>query len=248
MKLVIILLCLFSERYLVHRFSFKRFYWFETYYNAFFQKFHGNLLKNSWLVLGGLLLIPVSISLIFYYSIYGIFFGFLSFILNLVLFYYCLGPQNVFYPLTQPIMDSNDALLGSYFFSVNRQLFSVIFWYLVAGPIAIFAYRLLTLCIAIPATKIQSNEVVDILEWIPVRITAFIFLLVGNFHSGFKILLSHLFAKPDFNYLILQKIGIAALQTTTHNEINLIHAEQLVDRTIIVILAIIALFTLFFWA
>ncbi|PWY54892.1 hypothetical protein DGG96_14845 [Legionella qingyii] len=248
MKLLVILLCLLSERFLIHSISYQRFYWFSDYC----QKIKNvgdkhSVLNNPWALLA-LMIVPILLLVsIIYLLLHPIVFGLMGFLLSLVIFFYCLGPQNLFYPIVQSEVKSNQELVGDYFILVNRQLFSLVFWYIIAGPIGALAYRLITLCRDIHFVGEQANEITDLLEWIPARITVLLFLLVGNFQRGFSLFASYFLAKPDVNSDMLRECGLQAVKTNETEEIPMPVAEGLVEHAIIVMLVFIALFTLITW-
>lgn len=248
MKLLVILLCLCSERFLVHTFSYQRFFWFGDYYQhikAIADK--NSFFTNPWALLALIVLPLILAAAVIYCLLYGVFFGLMGMLLNIALFFYCLGPQNVFYPVTQSESESANELVGNYFAMSNRQLFAVVFWYIVAGPIVAVAYRLITLCRDIGPVTLQANEITDLFEWIPARLTVLLFLLVGNFQRGFKLFTGFIFAKPDHNSEMLRECGLKAVQTNDSEEVIMPVAEDLVEHAIIVMLVFIALFTLISW-
>lgn len=248
MKLLVILLCLFSERFLIHAVSYRRFFWFGNYYQRIKNVAENNsYFVNPWALLALIVVPLVLVTAIIYGLLHGIFYGFMGFLLSLAIFFYCLGPQNVFYPVTQSDSESNAELVSDYFALVNRQLFSVVFWYIIAGPIAIVAYRLITLCRDINPVSLQASEVTDVLEWIPARLAVLMFLLVGNFQRGFNRFLSFVIAKPDYNNEMLRECGMLAVRTNENDEVPMPVAEALVEHAIIVMLVLIALFTLISW-
>lgn len=248
MKLFVILLCLLSERFLIHSLSYKRFYWFFDYYNKIKSVADRNsLFLNPWLLLA-LIILPILISvLLIYLLLHHIIFGLMGLLLNVGIFFYCLGPNNVFYPVIESESQGSIELIGDYFVQVNTQLFSLIFWYIIAGPIGALAYRLITLCRNMEAVSEQANEITDLLEWIPARMTALLFLLVGNFQRGFSSFIKFIFAKPDANKQMLRECGMLAVREDEKNELSMIEAETLVEHAIIVLLVLIALFTLISW-
>lgn len=248
MKLLVILLCLLSERFLIHSVSYQRFYWFPDYclkIKSIANKH--SFLTNPWVLLA-LIVVPVLLLVsIIYLLLHPIVFGLMGFLLSVVIFFYCLGPQNVFYPIIQSDNKSNQELVGDYFILVNRQLFSLVFWYVIAGPIGALAYRLITLCRDINFVSVQATEIIDLLEWIPARLTALLFLLVGNFQRGFSLFTRYFFAKPDANSDLLRECGLQAVRTNETEEIPMPVAEGLVEHAIVVMLVLIALFTLITW-
>ena len=248
MKLLVILLCLLSERFLIHTMSYQRFYWFADYYQKIktFADKH-SMFTNPWILLALIVIPVVLLVLIIYLLLHHIVFGLMGFLLSLFIFFYCLGPQNVFYPVTQSDNKSNQELLGDYFILVNLQLFSLVFWYIIAGPVGALAYRLITLSRDINSVSEHANEITDLLEWIPARLTALLFLLVGNFQRGFSSFTKYFFAKPDLNSNMLRDCGLLAVRTNEAEEVPMPEAEGLVEHAIIVMLVFIALFTLIPW-
>lgn len=248
MKLLVILLCLFFERFLIHTVSYQRFNWFTDYY----QKIKTSADKNSffanpWALLALIIIPLLLLALIVYLLLYQVFFGLMGLLLSLLIFFYCLGPQNIFYPVTQSETKTDLELVGDYFIWVNTQLFSLVFWFLISGPIGALAYRLITLCREFAAVRAQANEIADLLEWIPARLTVVLFLLAGNFQRGIPLFTRFLFAKPETNHEMLRDCGLQAVRTNDMEEVSMSAAEGLVEHAIIVMLVLVALFTLFSW-
>ncbi|MGM9453885.1 hypothetical protein ACTAZI_11175 [Legionella bozemanae] len=248
MKLLVILLCLLSERFLIHSVSYQRFYWFFDYCQKIKMSTNKHsFFTNPWVLLV-LIIIPIVLLVsIIYLLLHHLVFGLIGFLLSILIFFYCLGPQNVFYPIVQSDTRTNEELVGDYFVLVNRQLFSLVFWYIIAGPIGALAYRLITLCRDVNYVSEQANEITDLLEWIPARLTVLLFLLVGNFQHSFSSFTSFFLAKPDMNDDMLRVCGLLAVKTNEVEEIPMPVAESLVEHAIIVMLVFIALFTLITW-
>lgn len=62
--------------------------------------------------------------------------------------------------------------------------FAVIFWYFLLGPAVALAYRLLALCQTHsqrPALQQRAEQLRHLMDWVPVRVVALSFALVGNF-------------------------------------------------------------------
>lgn len=246
MKLLVILLCLLSERYLVHAVSYLRFTWFSSYYTIIKEnlvKIKINLVSLSLLVL---VVLPMLI-------IWGIalyiadhwFFGFLCFLLNLLIFYYCLGPDNPFYPIREDANEQNpEVAAGHYFAQVNNQLFAVIFWYVILGPLGVLFYRLVSLCRLKEPTAALALKITNLLDWIPARITVFLYLIVGNFQKGFHFFAQNFISPPDNNERLLYEGGLLAARTNEKESVQLTFAENLVEHALVVYLVFFALFTL----
>lgn len=248
MKLLVILLSLMSERFLVHQISYQRFNWFDDYHLFLKKKYGANAsLSNPWLQLTIIVLPIVLITGFFYWLLGPLVFGLGGFIISFCVFFYCLGPQNVFYPISHSETETTEQLVKIHFIQLNRQLFALVFWYLIGGPLAALAYRMITLGCSIQNVTLQANELADILEWIPARITALLYMIVGNFQSGLVILRQYILAKPDFNHILLSECGMQAAKSSDEEPVTIIAAENLIEHAIILTLVLIALFTLISW-
>lgn len=129
MKLLVIILSLLSERYLVHAVSHLRFNWFPAYFNTLSER----LPKSHQLLYQALILLAIVLPLaiicaVLLYIFDSVLFGFIGFLLNLAIFYYCLGPENPFYPVREDTdAEHSELAVGDYFAKANGQLFAVIF-------------------------------------------------------------------------------------------------------------------------
>ncbi|KTC78347.1 regulatory signaling modulator protein AmpE [Legionella brunensis] len=250
MKLLVIVLCLLSERYLVHAISHRRFYWFPAYFAAISQKLSMSetSLLSQILILCAVVLPPVLICWLILYIFSHLVFGFIGLLLHLIIFYYCLGPQNSFYPIREEGEDQeSEAVVGNYFAKVNGELFAVIFWYIVIGPIGVLLYRLISLCQKQLATANLAQIITNVLDWIPARLTVLLYLLVGNFQRGIHFFVQMLFSPPDKNDTVLSQGGLLAARTNESEPVPMPYAESLVVHALIVYLVFLALFTLVSW-
>ena len=248
MKIVGILLCLCSERFLIHSISYKRFYWFPDYYKKIKKLAEkNNYFTNNWAQLA-LIVIPILLLVsLAYLVLHHIIFGLVGFVLSIIIFFYCLGPENIFYPIAQSDHKNEVERIGDYFVQTNRQLFSLIFWFIIAGPIGALAYRLITLCCNLDLVHEQAKETTDLLEWLPTRVTTLLFLLVGNFQRSYSLFIKFLFVKPELNHEMLRECGLMAVRENEADELSMVKGEELVEHAIVVILVLIALFTLISW-
>ena len=88
MKLLVILLCLLSERYLVHAVSHLRFNWFSSYCNKINQYLPQNNLFLNPIIFLAIIMLPLIVMVWLIFFIVGhALFGFLAFVLNLLIFY-----------------------------------------------------------------------------------------------------------------------------------------------------------------
>ncbi len=90
------------------------------------------------------------------------------------------------------------------------QLFVVIFYFLLVGPVFVLFYRLLTL----QAAKYPSDEatsfVLSVLNWPAVRLLGFSFALVGNFSSCIAQLIPFMRRFNDSACVVISSIALGA--------------------------------------
>ena len=248
MKLLVIVLCLLSERFLVHASSHNRFHWFSTYCNNMQQGLSKKLsLSNPWLVFI-MILLPLLLAASLVFCFFGDFlFGFVGLLLNIVIFYYCIGPGNPFYPVHTQAAEQNNSDAGGYLAQVNGQLFAVVFWYIATGPLGLLVYRMVSLCQKQALVSQQASWLTGLLDWLPARMTSLLYLLVGNFQSGLQHFSRLFFTSPENNYTMLTVCGLHAARHDEQEQVPLPQAERLVEHAIIVFLVLIALFTMVAW-
>lgn len=249
MKLLVILLCLLSERFLVHKASFNRFMWFSDYFNAINSRLPRiPVLANPYLLLLVMVLPILVITGLLLLLFSQIIFGFIYLILNLIIFYYCLGPDNIFYPTRSTTTENainQDA--EHYFIAANGQVFAVIFWYILAGALGVLAYRLISLSRTQAAMASAAHVITNVLDWIPARLTVLLYLLVGNFQRGISFFTQQLLTSPDNNAKLLGQGGLLAASSQDNETISLTYAQSLVEHALVVYLVFLSFFTLVAW-
>lgn len=94
--------------------------------------------------------------------------------------------------------------------------FAVIFWFMLLGPLVPLFYRLIAMVeeLTIHATLQQKAATIRYyLDWLPSRILIYSFCLVGQFTACFEILVKELFNKKLSAREIINKAGVAAIQS-----------------------------------
>ncbi|MCG8295433.1 MULTISPECIES: regulatory signaling modulator protein AmpE [Pseudomonas] len=84
---------------------------------------------------------------------------------------------------------------GHLLWQAYQSFFAVIFWYFLLGPGAALAYRLLALTAdhsRQPALQALAGQLRHALDWLPVRVIAVSFALVGNFVAVTRVMLHEL--------------------------------------------------------
>ena len=243
MKLFVIVIALLSERFFVHRYSHKRFDWFSSYC----QKIILTIENKTSLHSGGLKLVvlvaPLLIGMaIILLALNSLLYGFIILILNIIIFYYCLGPDNPFYPAHHRLSQANSTV--GYLADVNGQLFAVIFWYIALGPLGVIFYRVVSLAQKDAYFAEKAQELTTVLDWLPVRMTGLLYLLAGNFQSGLHYYTNFFFTKPANNQKMLRLCGFEAAGLSQAEPDNLPRAETLVEHALLILLVLLACFTL----
>ena len=113
--------------------------------------------------------------------------------------------------------DSGEELLdrvqGHLLWEAYQSFFAVIFWYFLLGPVAALAYRLLALAEehgTNPALVERAAQLRHAFDWVPVRLLAASFALVGNFVAVGRVMLHELLNWNISAAQLINKVGLAA--------------------------------------
>lgn len=132
--------------------------------------------------------------------------------------------------------------------------FAVIFFYLIAGPLAALTYRLLVLTseqATWPEAAGKATRLLHILDWLPVRLLSASFALVGNFITVNRALMHDLLCINEPANSLLSKAGRAAVEAENDalgekGTTILDNLWLLLVRSAVLWFASLALWTLFF--
>jgi AmpE protein len=113
--------------------------------------------------------------------------------------------------------ENEEQLLGGaqtyLLWQIYQGFFAVIFWYFVLGPVAALAYRLLALASAhgkTPELVERATQARHAFDWVPVRLLAASFALVGNFVAVSRVMLSELLNWNISASRLISKVGCVA--------------------------------------
>lgn len=113
--------------------------------------------------------------------------------------------------------ENEEQLLGGaqtyLLWQIYQGFFAVIFWYFVLGPVAAMAYRLLALASEhgkTPALVERATQARHAFDWVPVRLLAASFALVGNFVAVSRVMLSELLNWNISASRLISKVGCVA--------------------------------------
>jgi len=137
----------------------------------------------------------------------------------------------------------------------NERIFAVIFWFVIFGPAGAVLYRLTTSLSKQDSTNDSLNAVATlfqaVLTWVPARMLAMGYALTGHFDGALQAYRSRPY-ESDLaleNYDVLVNTGLGALrdQEATDEISSITSARNLVMRSILIWIAVLALLTLGGW-
>ncbi|MEW7860071.1 regulatory signaling modulator protein AmpE [Pseudomonas chlororaphis] len=118
--------------------------------------------------------------------------------------------------------DSGEQLLervqGHLLWQAYQSFFAVIFWYFLLGPVAALSYRLLALAAEHsknPAVAERAGQLRHAFDWLPVRLLAASFALVGNFVAVSRVMLHELLNWNISAAQLMEKVGLVAAEIPT---------------------------------
>jgi len=243
-----------------------------------FLKFK-NYLKNYKLEKSYIYLsFPIVIFLIFNildYLLYNLLHPLFSFLLSLAVLVYCLKPNefnlklehlkfaieskidldssNRFkYILYADKNDQLDSIINNIFYNSIRNIFSVIFTFLLLGPAGSLSYIILDNFIYGEQLKVDQKSkkllkfLVSIVEYIPIRICAFTFAMVANFEQCLKQWKTVKNNKDIYseNINITNSVGFASFEEIKDKNENvslekIIYSQSMIARSLLAWLSIV---------
>jgi AmpE protein len=197
------------------------------------------LAGKPWLVLTILVLFPVALLALLLVVLEPVAYGLLALPVHLLVVIYSLGRGDLLGGLgpfrdawrredlqaaahvakrdLNICADSGEELLdrvqGHLLWEAYQSFFAVIFWYFVLGPVATLAYRLLALAEehgTNPALVERAAQLRHAFDWVPVRLLAASFALVGNFVAVGRVMLHELLNWNISAAQLINKVGLAA--------------------------------------
>ncbi len=197
------------------------------------------LAGKPWLVLTILVLFPIALLALLLVVLEPVAYGLLALPVHLLVVIYSLGRGDLLGGLgpfrdawrredlqaaahvakrdLNICADSGEELLdrvqGHLLWEAYQSFFAVIFWYFVLGPVAALAYRLLALAEehgTNPALVERAAQLRHAFDWVPVRLLAASFALVGNFVAVGRVMLHELLNWNISAAQLINKVGLAA--------------------------------------
>ena len=200
---------------------------------------HPRLSRQPWLVLVLLVLLPVALLGLLLLVLEPVAYGLLALPVHLLVVIYSLGRGDILGELGPfrdawrredlqaaahvaqrdlgICADSGEQLLqlvqARLLWQAYQSFFAVIFWYFLLGPVAALSYRLLALAAEHskqPALAERAAQLRHAFDWLPVRLLAASFALVGNFVAVSRVMLHELLNWNISAAQLIEKTGKVA--------------------------------------
>jgi AmpE protein len=197
------------------------------------------LTTRPWLILVVLVLLPVALLGLLLVVLEPVAYGLLALPVHLLVVIYSLGRGDLLAGLgpfrdawrredlqaaahvakrdLNICADSGEQLLerveGHLLWQAYQSFFAVIFWYFLLGPVAALSYRLLALAEEHgqnPAVVERAAQLRHAFDWVPVRLLAASFALVGNFVAVSRVMLHELLNWNISAAQLIEKVGLVA--------------------------------------
>jgi len=155
---------------------------------------------------------------------------------------------------TAPDQQTSD-VTRAILYVANERIFAVIFWFVIIGPAGALLYRLTTNLSKQDGLSDSLNAVAilfqAVLTWVPARMLAMGYALTGHFDGALQAYRNKPYESDIAleNYDVLVNTGMGALrdQEATDEISSIISARDLVMRSILIWIAVLALLTLGGW-
>lgn len=194
---------------------------------------------RPWLVLTVMVLLPVALLALLLWVLEPVAYGLLALPVHLLVVIYSLGRGDLLADLG-PFRDAwrredlqaashvakrdldieaddGERLLervqGHLLWQAYQSFFAVIFWYFLLGPVAALSYRLLALAAEHsqnPGVAERAAQMRHAFDWVPVRLLAASFALVGNFVAVSRVMLHELLNWNISAAELIDKVGLVA--------------------------------------
>ena len=197
--------------------------------------------QRPWLILTLLVLLPVALLALLLLVLEPVAYGLLALPVHLLVVIYSLGRGDLLADLgpfrdawrrgdlqaaehvaerdLKLGADSGEQLLdrvqGHLLWQAYQSFFAVIFWYFLLGPVVVLSYRLLALAAEHsqnPALVERAGQLRHAFDWLPVRLLAASFALVGNFAAVSRVMLHELLSWDISAAQLINKAGCAAAE------------------------------------
>jgi AmpE protein len=253
MEFVAILICLAIERWTPYGKHIRKFCFFEKY-THFFRSFK---LPAYWGIAAMVLPVVLLIGALYWWST-AVLFQIFSFFISLIVLLYCLGEFNLGHPAPPTRMayeNEQEREIAGLLEEAHHNTFAILFWFVVLGklgPVGAVLYRLVSVLARHhknEAYVAAAKHIQHLMDWIPMRLLAFSCALMSHFLVVLKRFSHLVLSGIRDNERVLTQCGFVAFEADwkkEHVTLEIIRAHilELMDRTLILWLVVIAILIL----
>ncbi len=226
---------------------------------------------NEWLVAAIVLLPPLVVAALLLGDHRGFSGLIFEFILSLVVLLWCLGPQTLGQYFHQHENDTEGEPARGMLFFAHKGYFAPIFWFVLLGPVAVLGYRLIEALahsseVVDTTSEDDSNSddnyntesnikgpkqlamvwqtLFHIVDWLPARVTGFLYLMTGDFMRGFGEFKKGLLDTEIGSEPLVSETAVRALAMRDEDE-PMPAARHLAERALLLLTVLVALISFF---
>jgi len=280
MTLLILIAVLVTETFWTQISELRRHQYIVSYADKWQALFDKNNSLNPWLVMVIVLAPPLILVAVLIEGQQGVIGSLFELVLSLLVVTWCLGPQSlaVYYQsLTRSNSEDTETedseqqggqqQAEALFDYVHQAYFGVIIWFVLLGPVAALAYRMVATLASrssvttndsinnddeayaseyeeVPNSNRLWQTVYYVVDWIPSRLTCLMFMLTGNFSKGLSAVRQGLFDAEYDNSQLVQEAGLSSLALDNESD-YLSEARQLTERSLLLLMVLVALVSFF---
>ncbi len=233
MSLIIILVCLGIQRYLKLNSYSHQVNWVEPYFKWMTAKVE-QITKGHGFIGVAILVLPVLIGVAIIFALVYNLLGTIGYmVLSIVLVWYCMDGRDA---RREPYENMTTQAL---FITTYRNLFGVLFWYALFGPVGLSLYITVSKLqnfiakqplvlpegsdVSLPKESDTSlnrcmNKTLGVLDWVPVRLVGLSYALVGHFGLVFKSWLKKLLRGVSNTQELVAEWGMIALKQVSTSD------------------------------
>lgn len=286
MRFIAILICILLKRCFYIAPTKRCYSWFDKYVQLLHKYLSRTFIWQSWKGIICILIPVLIVVCLLQYLITNWLFGLIHLIYASAMLFYSLGPRILHQQIQQYHIEledgnvavaeqlaklilednvpentsaTNRAIIETILVKSNQELFAVLFWFAIMGPIGAIVYRFIVMIKDLSTEDEQyqnlilySEKIQNVLDWLPARLTALSYALLGDFIAGFAHLWENIRTSIYRNNYLLLKCGYAAIGLETEpmaidDQSYIMKTLELTDRALVAWLVFIGCMTLFIW-
>ena len=150
-------------------------------------------------------------------------------------------PDDAYSTLDLTKTEPNDIFMGA-----HHRIFAIVLWYSLFGLVGAALYYFAK-CLHDSETH-PKKDLYYLVDWVPVRFTALLYIIVGQFSEGFNIWMNNVKTGLQDSKHIIIECGHAAIVGDHHTlVVSTEDAVAISKRAIVALLVIVAIFTIGSW-